>query len=1050
MSALVRLAARNRLVALVLAAGIVALGILAFTRIPIDAVPDMTNVQVQVVTRAPALSAAEVETQITQPLERAMAGIPGLKLTRSVTRLGISLVTLVFDDDVDTYFARAQANERLGGVRDQIPPEVGVPELGPVTTALGEIYMFELKATGAVARSSEELRTIVEWQVAPRLRQLRGVVEVVGFGGAVKQYRVTLDPPRLAAHGISVEEVREALERDNVASGGGYIERNGEQVVLRGDARFRGIEDIASTLVRTDEDNTPVRIGQLGEVDTGAAPRQGAMTRDGRGEIVGASVYMLKGENSRDVVVRVKQAVRELTPHLPAGVAIDPYYDRADFIDRVLHTVAGNLIEGAVLVVGTLLLTLGSVRAGLVVAGAIPFAMLTGVLGLSIIGYSGNVMSLGSVDFGIVVEGAVVMVEHLLARLGSPVDRERRRRVVLEAMQEVARPVVFGITIVVLVFLPLSTLEDVEGKMFRPVVYSLCFMLTGALFYALVVVPAIAEPVFGRAKEPSEPWLSRSAAKLYAPLLRRSLTRPKTALVGCFAVTAVLFAVGHRMGAEFLPRIFEGSFAIDALRPPSVSLTTAVALAKETEVALREVPEVETVVDRVGRPEGAVDPSGPESSDVFVILKPRERWRSGLTPEAMKEELSRLVNRRVPATIHSFSQPIEMRVNELIGGVKSDLAIKVFADDLETMMVAADAIRRTLAQVPGASDVKMEILTGLPSILVTADRERAARLGIPSRAAIDALAMTRAGDTVGRVREGERVFDVVLRLGGEQVASAEDLARLPIATRSGKLVPLSLVADVAEARTIVQIGREQMRRRLIVQANVQGRDMVGFVRDAQARVATLPLPKSVDLEWGGQFQNFNRAKDRLAALVPVALAVIAVMLVMTFRNLRYALVAILNLPFAIAGGAAALVLRGLPFSIPAGVGFIALCGVSVMNGVVMVTHLAEQPETLPPALRIERAAAASLRAILSTALVAAIGFVPAAVASGTGAEVQRPLATVVIGGLVAALILSLPALPTMLLLVTKRVATEGHTPREETRSRRGAEGADVEIGGRNG
>jgi heavy metal efflux system protein len=1016
MSRLVRAAAENRLVAILIAVGIVVAGVFAYAQMPIDAVPDMTNVQVQVVTRAPSLSAAEVETQITQPLEKAMAGLPGLKLTRSTTRLGISLVTLVFDDDVDVYFARAQVSERLVTVRDQIPAEIGVPELGPVTTALGEIYMFELKPTGAVPRSGEELRTIVEWQIAPKLRQLRGVVDVVGFGGAVKQYRVTLDPPRLAAHAISVEEVQDALARDNVAVGGGYVERNGEQVVLRGDARFRGIEDIASTLVRSDDDGTPIRIGQLGDVDTGAAPRQGAMTRDGRGEIVGASVYMLKGQNSREVVSRVKEAIAALTPHLPSGVAIDPYYDRADFIDRVLGTVARNLSEGAVLVVCTLLLTLGSIRAGFVVAGAIPFAMLCGILGLSAIGYSGNVMSLGSVDFGIVVEGAVVVVEHVLAKLGSPVHRQRRR-VILHTMEEVARPVVFGVVIVLLVFLPLATLEDVEGKMFRPVVFSLCFMLAGALFYALVVVPAIAEPVFGRVPEPKEPWLSRRAARLYDPLLRGCLARPKRAIAVCFAATLALFAVGQRLGAEFLPRIFEGSFAIDALRPPSVSLSSAVALARETEASLKSVPEVQTVVDRIGRPEGAVDPSGPESSDVFVILAPREAWRPGLTPEALMGELSERANRSVPATILSFSQPIEMRVNELIGGVKSDLAIKVFADDLDTMTAVAESVRRALMQVPGASDVKMEILTGLPSILVKPDRERAARLGIPSRAALDALAMTRAGDTVGSVREGERVFDLVLRLGGETIEGADDLARLPIATRAGKLVPLALVADLNEERTVVQIGREQMRRRLVVQANVRGRDMVGFVHDAEAKVKTLTLPRSVELEWGGQFQNFNRAKGRLTALVPVALGVIAVMLAMMFRSIRYTLVTILNLPFAVAGGAAALVIRGLPFSIPAGVGFIALCGVSVMNGVVMVTQLAQQPESLPPAERIERAAKKSLRAIISTALVAAIGFLPAAIATGTGAEVQRPLATVVIGGLVAAMLLSLPALPTMLLLV---------------------------------
>jgi heavy metal efflux system protein len=541
----------------------------------------------------------------------------------------------------------------------------------------------------------------------------------------------------------------------------------------------------------------------------------------------------------------------------------------------------------------------------------------------------------------------------------------------------------------------------------------------GALFYALVVVPAIANMVFLGAKKPTEPFLSRLLHRLYDPALARILLRPKQTILACFLVTLIGFGAASNLGADFLPRIFEGSFAIDALRPPSVSLTQAILLARETEISLKEVPEVETVVDRIGRPEGAVDPAGPESSDVFVILKPTSEWRKGLTSEALMHELSAKVQRRVPATINSFSQPIEMRVNDLIAGVKSDIAVKVFGENLDTMTAAAEMISRSLSQVPGASDVKMEILTGLPSIVVSVDRSRAARLGIASRSVLDAIAMTRAGTNVGQVREGERVFDLSLRLAGDDIHDAEDLARLPIATKQGKLVPLALVSDVKEQRSVVQIGREQMRRRLIVQSNVRGRDMVSFVKEAQDKVATLDLPKDVELVWGGQFQNFNRAKTRLAFLVPVALAAIAVMLVVTFGKVRYMIVTVLNLPFAVAGGSVALAIRDLPFSIPAGVGFIALCGVSVMNGVVMTTNLLKQPEHLEVHERVQRAALESLRAIFSTALVAAIGFVPAAIATGTGAEVQRPLATVVIGGLVAAMILSLPALPAMLCLVSR-------------------------------
>ncbi|HKQ70661.1 MAG TPA: CusA/CzcA family heavy metal efflux RND transporter, partial [Polyangiaceae bacterium] len=875
MSKLVTWAFNNRLLALLFAFGLVGAGVFSASHMPIDAVPDVTNIQVQIVTRAPSLSATEVETQVTQPVERAMAGTPGLTQIRSITKFGISIVTLVFSESTDVYFARAQVAERLVGVRDTIPNEVGQPELGPISTALGEIYMFELKPTHG-SRSPEELRTMVDWQIGPRLRQIKGVIEVIGFGAASKQYHVTLDPARLAAHSISVEEVRTALERDNAVSGGGYIERASEQVVIRGDARFRGIEDIAATVVRTDDHGVPVRVGMLAEVDTGGALRQGAMTRDGRGEIVGGSVLMLKGENSRDVVAAVKEAIVELGPKLPQGVVIEPYYDRAEFINRVLKTVAKNLSEGAVLVVLCLLLTLGTLRAGLVVAGAIPFAMLVGVIGLTAIGYGGNVMSLGAIDFGIVVEGAVVVVEHLLTHLG-PATGGRRRKAILHSMQEVARPVVFGVIIVLLVFLPLATLEDVEGKMFRPVVYSLCFMLFGALIYALVVIPALARMVFDNAPEPKEPFFARWLRLGYGPVLTRVLSHPKATIGGAFMITLVFLGVSSNLGAEFLPRIFEGAFAIDALRPPSVSLTAAIGLGRETELALKEAPEVHTVVNRIGRPDGAVDPAGPESSDVFVILKPKEEWRPGMTPEKLVDDLAARLEGRVPATINAFSQPIEMRVNDLIAGVKSDLAIKIYGEELEEMSAVADKVRKVLFQVPGASDVKMEIATGLPSVRIAVDRQRAARLGVPPRAVLDILTMSRAGEKVGTVREGERVFDLMLRIGTD-AQQGHDLARLPIVTSRGNIVPMALVSDVKDEPTVVQIGREQMRRRLIVQANIRGRDMVGFVNDAQARVAALQIPHGIELVWGGQFQNFNRAKTRLALLVPVAIALIAVML----------------------------------------------------------------------------------------------------------------------------------------------------------------------------
>lgn len=533
-------------------------------------------------------------------------------------------------------------------------------------------------------------------------------------------------------------------------------------------------------------------------------------------------------------------------------------------------------------------------------------------------------------------------------------------------------------------------------------------------------VPAVAPTFLSSSTQTQEPWLIRKVRTVYEPLLDRALAAPRTALGLAWGLTALMLVAASTLGAEFLPRVFEGSFAIDATRPPSTSVTQAVALAKEAELALLEAPEVQTVVNRIGRPEGSVDPAGPESSDVFVILKPKSQWRPGMNAEKLAEDLSARVDKRVPATLHAFSQPIEMRVNDLIAGVKSDLAIKIFGDDLTQLTEVGERIRKTLVQVPGASDVKMEIVTGLPSIRVAVDRDRTARLGITAGAVLDAVAMSRAGLQVGRVREGERVFDLVLRLGGESVETEASLARLPLTTHQGSLVPLGMVANVSSERTVVQVGREQMRRRLTVQANVRGRDVVGFAHDAQKRVEALNVPKSVEVQWGGQFQNFNRAKDRLALLVPVALGLIGLMLVVSFRSTRLMLVTVLSLPFAVAGGAVSLVLRGLPFSIPAGVGFIALAGVSVMTGIVMTTNLQKHEAIEDPIERVRTAARESLRAPLSTALVAAVGFIPAAFATGTGAEVQRPLATVVIGGLIVAMVIAMVALPVMLLYVIKR------------------------------
>jgi heavy metal efflux system protein len=994
------------------------IGIIGLMNLPVDAVPDVTNNQVQVVTPAPALAAGEVEKAITLPVERSMAGIPGLKEMRSVSKLGISVVTLIFRDDVDIYFARQQVGERLIGVREQIPTSMGRPELGPIATGLGEIYNFVLEGPG---RTPEELRTLMDWTIAPKLRQVRGVIEVVNFGGALKQYRVTIDPHRLAAFKVSLDDVRTALEKDNMNAGGGSIEKAGEQLVLRAEARFKNLSEIAEVVVKTTEEGTPLTIGMLADVDTGPALRMGAMSQDGKGEVVCGFVLMLKGENSRDVVHRVKAEVENVNKILPKGVKIVAFIDRASFIERTVQTVIKNLLEGAAIVIIVLLLTLGSLRAGLLVAGAIPFAMLIAFFGLVSTGMSANVMSLGAVDFGIVVEGAVVVAEAALHAAAHAHGERQKKRSIVQACATAGRPVLFAVIIVLLVFLPLATLEDVEGKMFRPVVISLVFMLGGALFYALVFVPAMAPALLANFSAEREPWLIRTLRRIYEPPLRFAIRRPIVTAIASGVIALATIAPGATLGAEFLPRIFEGDFAIDIRRPVSVSVTQGVELALETErLLLEKVPEIVKIVSRTGRTEGSIDPQGPEQSDVFVILKPRKEWRPGMTPEKLVEEMDKVLIGKTPSQMIAFSQPIEMRVNDLIAGVKSDVALKIYGDDLDVMSRLSEQLQHAIADTPGAADVKREMPTGLPTLRVIVNRDRAARIGVVPRSVLDAIEVARAGQVVGRVYEGERTFDLVVKITGDKLTGERELSRFPIPTAKGELVPLSAVADIIEERGLFQISREKLRRRLVVESNVRGRDLVGFVNDAKSRVAKIKLPPGVELEWGGQFENFRRANQRLTMLVPVALGIIAVMLFFAYRSLPLTVVTLLGLPFALGGGILSLVLRGMPFSIPAMVGFIALAGVSVMSGVVMTTRLLETDPDLPVDQRVHEAAESAFRPTISTALVAALGFIPMAIATSAGAEVQRPLATVVIGGLLVGVIVSVLAMPAMLLLVARR------------------------------
>ncbi len=1013
---------RNRILVGLLVVAVFGAGAIALRGLPVDAVPDVTNVQVQVVSQAPELAPLEVERYVTAPVERALSGVPRLRQVRSISRAGLSVVTAVFEEGMDLHHARTIVNERLQGLRDGLPRGVR-SDLGPISTGLGEIYQFFVRGAG---RSPGELRTLLEWNIAPRLRSVPGVTEVLAFGGLAQQYEVRLNPAALAARQVSLDDVYRALQANNANAGGGVIERAGEQLLLRGEALLRGIADIQNVVVRTDATGSAVLVRHLGEVALGSKLRTGVVTRDGQGEEVAGVVLMLFGANSRDVSRSVTTRVHELERELPHGVHIVPYYNRSELINRTLHTVQTNLVEGAGVVLFVLIVCLGSWRAGVLVAFAIPFAMLFALLGMRVFGVSGNLMSLGAIDFGIVVDGAVVIVERMLhalhgadeARAGPKLSR---REMMLAAARGSLRGVMFSVGIILLVYVPLGTLEDVEGKMFRPMVATMVLALAGAMLYTLLVVPAFGPWLLERERGKT-PWLMRGLERLAAVPARFAVKRP---WIACAITLAVIVGTGPLMlglGAEFIPRLEEGALALDVRRLPSVSLSQSVLVQTEMERILRTVPEVRSVVSRTGRPEGGTDPQGPEASDCFVFLRDPSHWRPGLDRDGLVADVSRRL-RALPGIQVSFSQPIEMRVSDLIAGVKSDVAIKIFGDDMDQLRTLATQVAAVVRRVRGAADTKVETTTGLPTMRARVRRDRLAALGVDASAVLDAVQASRIGRTVGAIYDGPRRFDLTVRLDLPEGLSVSQLGDLPIGTRAGRLVPLGELADVQDEIGDVQISREDFRRRIVVETNVRGRDLVSFVADARAAVEReVRLPEGVRIEWGGQFANFERAKNRLAQVVPIALGVIAVMLLILLGNAARAAIVFLNVPLAIAGGAAALALRRLTFSIPAGVGLIAVSGLAVLSGVLVVQALALRPPDESPLERVLAAARDAVRPVATAALVAAIGFIPMAIASSAGAEVQRPLATVVIGGVLSSSMLTFLFLPAALLLLERRAA----------------------------
>ncbi|HEU5182071.1 MAG TPA: CusA/CzcA family heavy metal efflux RND transporter [Candidatus Polarisedimenticolia bacterium] len=1011
---LIELSLRNRLAVTMAAVLLVAAGAVALGRLPIDAMPDVTSVQVQVLTKAPALGPLEIEQFITRPIENAMSGLPRLEEVRSVSRYGLSAVTVVFQDGTDIYWARNLVEQRLSAAQESIPPDVERPEMGPISTGLGEVFMFVLEGEG---HSAMELRTLLDWDIAYRLRSVPGVIEVNTWGGLAKQYHVLLDPGRLLAYHLSIPQVFQAVERNNLNRGGGIIEKGGEGYVIRGEGMVTGAADLEKVVVGTTAEGTPILIRHVAEVREGPMLRIGGATKDGKGETVIGMVMMLAGENAREVVGRVKQALDEIQPTLPKGIRIVPYYDREALVSRVISTVSKNLVEGGLLVIAVLLLVLGNLRGGLIVASAIPLSMLIAFIAMVRSGISGNLMSLGAIDFGLIVDGSVVMVENIVRRTaGSPQSRDERQQSVLAAALEVGRPIAFAVGIILIVYLPILSLSGIEGKMFRPMAWTVVFAIAGSLLVALTIIPVLCSLVLPPQVRERETWLLRAAHRAYEPALRWAMARPRaTGLIAlgvfCLSMLAVPF-----LGAEFVPRLDEGDIVIQASRLPSVSLTQSLASTTQIEKVLVKIPEVETVVSRTGSPEVATDVMGLDLSDVFVILKPPGEWRRGIDKQELIAEMHEALEKNVPANVFSFTQPIEMRFNELIAGAKSDLAVKVFGDDLDVLSAKAAELGSLIARIPGAADVRIEQTAGLPMIRVVVNRDRIARLGASADDVLSAVEAARSGRIVGSVLEGRRRFEIAVRLKEGVATDPHSLAAVPVGTQDGRLIPLAQLADIEIQEGPAQISREQALRRVTIEANVRGRDIAGFVAEARRAVATrLDLPSGYYVTWGGQFEHLEAATRRLAIAVPFALFLILTLLYAAFGSIRAAALIFLNVPMAATGGIGALLVRGMPFSISAGIGFIALFGVAVLNGVVLLsfTRKLETEEGMDPGQAALRAAHIRLRPVLMTALVASLGFVPMALATGAGAEVQKPLATVVIGGLLTSTLLTLLVLPTL-------------------------------------
>jgi cobalt-zinc-cadmium resistance protein CzcA len=1039
---IITFAIAQRWLVLLAVAAMAGLGVYSYQKLPIDAVPDITNVQVQINTEAPGYSPLEAEQRITYPIETVMAGLPGLQQTRSLSRYGLSQVTVIFDDGTDIYFARQLVNERIQSARTQMPDGIS-PAIGPISTGLGEIYLWTVEADEGARKvdgtpyTPTDLREVQDWIIKPQLRNVAGVTEINSIGGFEKEYQVAPNPERLSSYGLTMADVVSALERNNANVGAGYIERRGEQYLIRTPGQARGIDDL-NNIILGNVGGVAIRVRDVAEVGIGRELRTGAATDNGR-EVVLGTVFMLIGQNSRSVSQAVDLKMQEINRTLPAGVKAVTVYDRTVLVDKAIDTVKKNLLEGAVLVIAVLFLFLGNIRAALITAMVIPLSMLFTFSGMVSQKVSANLMSLGALDFGIIVDGAVVIVENCVRRLahaqahaGRALTRRERFHEVFAAAQEARRPLLYGQLIIMIVYLPIFALTGVEGKMFHPMAFTVVVALLGAMILSITFIPAAVALFIGHKVAEKENRLMQWARRAYAPLLDRAMNaRP---VVVAFAIVAVVLSglVATRLGSEFVPSLNEGDFAVQALRIPGTSLSQSVEMQMQLERRLKErFPEIDRVFARTGTAEIASDPMPPNISDGYVMLKPMDQWP---TPRKTRDELLAAVQEELtalPGNSYELSQPIQLRFNELISGVRSDVAVKVFGDDMDVLNDTANAIAGVLGAVSGAAEVKVEQTTGLPMLTVDIDRSKAARYGLNISDIQDTVSIAVGGREAGTLFEGDRRFDILVRLPEALRGDIAAIQRLPLALpRSGDaaggakthFIPLGEVATLRLAPGPNQVSREDGKRRVVVSANVRGRDLGSFVSEAgEAIQQKVKVPPGYWTTWGGQFENLQSATRRLQVVVPVSLLLVFMLLFAMFGNVRDGLLVFTGIPFALTGGIVALWMRDIPLSISAAVGFIALSGVAVLNGLVMISFIRNLREGgMPLDAAIREGALTRLRPVLMTALVASLGFVPMAIATGTGAEVQRPLATVVIGGILSSTALTLFVLPILYRMVHRR------------------------------